>query len=100
MRETDLVRRCMMAASKCGAVVWRNNTGAYKDKAGRLVRYGLCVGSSDIIGIYEGRFIAIECKVGNAKLTKEQEIFIEAVKNQGGVAFVARSEDDVKKVLT
>lgn len=30
--------------------LWRNNTGALKDARGQLVRYGLCPGSSDLIG--------------------------------------------------
>ena len=33
------------------ARLWRNNTGALKDATGRLVRYGLCPGSSDLIGL-------------------------------------------------
>lgn len=30
--------------------LFRNNTGAWKDPSGRIVKYGLCKGSSDLIG--------------------------------------------------
>ena len=37
---------------QCGleTTLYRNNVGAYKDNTGRLVRYGLCKGSSDLVG--------------------------------------------------
>lgn len=89
----------MMMASRCGAIVWRNNTGAYKD-GDRYIRYGLCVGSSDIIGIYRGRFLAIEVKTKRGVVSKNQEKFLKTVNNAGGIGFVARTADDVKKVLT
>ena len=31
--------------------LWRNNVGALRDERGRLVTYGLCKGSSDLIGL-------------------------------------------------
>ena len=49
--EANIQNDILIALSKAGATVWRNNTGALQDKTGRLVRYGLCKGSSDIIGI-------------------------------------------------
>ena len=48
MNETTLMQRIMLAASKLpGVRLFRNNTGF--DSAAK-VRYGLCVGSSDLIG--------------------------------------------------
>lgn len=52
-------------------------------------------GVSDIIGLYKGRFIAIEIKTAGGRVTPEQDRFLEAVRRHGGVAFVARSIDDV-----
>ena len=59
MKETDILKLCLMEASKLGAIVWRNNTGKLPDAYGRWVEFGLCKGSSDIIGIYKGRMLAI-----------------------------------------
>ena len=92
--ESDVQKEVMLALYQSGCTVWRNNTGAYKDGS-RYIRYGLCVGSSDIIGIApNGVFIAIEIKTQKGKLMKEQINFIEAVNRAGGCAFVARSPED------
>ena len=81
-------------------MVWRNNTGALKDPKGRLVRYGLCVGSSDIIGIApDGVFVAVECKAERGKVTDQQEKFIANVRRQGGRAGVARSADEAVRIM-
>jgi hypothetical protein len=89
-----------------GCRLWRNNTGAIKDSEGRLVRFGLCKGSSDIIGIRPvtitadmvgktiGAFTAIEVKTPKGKPTEEQLNFIQRVKDLGGLAGVARSVED------
>lgn len=77
---------------------WRQNTGAVKAN-GRMVQYGK-IGSSDILGILpDGRFLAIECKYGKAEPTEAQRFFIEVINSQGGIAFVARSVDDVERAL-
>jgi hypothetical protein len=58
-------------------------------------------GISDLIGIIDGRFIAIEVKVeeeGN-DATKLQKWFIDRVNKCGGIAFVAYSLEDVKKKI-
>jgi penicillin-binding protein-related factor A (putative recombinase) len=88
----------MKELSSIGAICWRNNTGAYKAE-GRYVRYGLCVGSSDIIGIYKGRFLAVEVKRPQGRVTKEQKNFIRIVNEMGGIGFVARCKEDIKKYI-
>ena len=88
MSEAEVQSRIMMEAAKHGIILWRNNSGAFKDETGRMVYYGLGViskqqnsriKSSDLIGIYPwssyirgvnnkpealhaGLFIAIEVK--------------------------------------
>jgi hypothetical protein len=100
MKEQNIQAQIMLALSKAGCIVWRNNTGALTDKTGRLVRYGLCKGSSDIIGICpDGKFLAVEVKTEKGRLTECQERFINAVKSSGGRAGVARSVDDVFGIL-
>lgn len=98
MNEANILKQCMMQASRCGAIVWRNNTGAYKDGQ-RFIRYGLCEGSSDIIGIYKGRFLAMEVKSTMGQPTQKQLNFINAVIKAGGIAGIVRSKEDVKKLL-
>ncbi len=76
--------------------VWRSNVGALRDETGRLVRYGLCDGASDILGIVRvvptqlewgtGRFFALECKMPGKKPTAAQEAFLELVRARGGFA--------------
>ena len=97
----------------CGAGparLWRNNTGALKDAAGRLVRYGLCPGSSDLIGLRTititpdmvgqtiAQFVAIEVK-DRGRLTEQQQAFITMVQQAGGLAGVARSVEDARRIL-
>ncbi len=93
--ESDLVKRIRVALSKIGVKNWRNNVGVLQDKFGNHIRYGLCNGSSDIIGIApDGRFVAIEVKLPNGKIRPEQQNFIDQVRKSGGIAGVARSEED------
>jgi hypothetical protein len=92
------------------ARLWRNNTGALKDAQGRLVRYGLCPGSSDLIGLRTititpdmvgqtlAVFTAIEVK-DRGRPTPEQLAFIAMVQQAGGLAGVARSTDDARAIL-
>lgn len=90
---------CMIALSKAGCAVWRNNTGVLPDKTGRLVKFGLCVGSSDLIGIApDGRFMAVECKAALGQPTDAQLRFIDAVRRAGGRAGIARSAADAVQI--
>ncbi len=56
-------------------------------------------GISDIIGVWKGKFLAIEVKTKSTKTTIEQDEFLECVKKAGGIAIVARSLADVENVL-
>jgi len=54
-------------------------------------------GISDLIGVYKGKFVAIEVKTPSNKkgTTKLQDWFIDSVNNCGGIAFVAKSVQEV-----
>ena len=100
MKESDLMRLCMLALSEAGCLIWRNNVGCITDKRGIPVRFGLCVGSSDLIGIAPGgQFLAVEIKTAKGKATPEQLRFIEAVRARGGIAGIARSPQDALDLL-
>lgn len=94
--ERNIQANILMALSEAGCLVWRQNTGAYKEpKTGRLIRYGLCVGSSDIVGLCaDGRFLAVEVKTETGRMRPEQTAFIAAVQKAGGRAGIARSAQD------
>jgi hypothetical protein len=104
MSETNLMNSILIADHGCR--LFRNNTGAIKDAEGRLVRFGLCKGSSDLIGFRPtvitpdmvgqtvAVFTAIEVKTPTGKPTPEQLHFINRVKELGGIAGIARSVED------
>ena len=63
MPEAEVQSRIMMEAAKHSIMLWRNNSGAFKDETGRMVYYGLGViskkqnsriKSSDLTGIWPG----------------------------------------------
>ena len=60
---------------------------------------GSLPGVSDIIGCYKGRYMAIEVKRKGLVPTEKQQSFIDTVKAAGGIAFVARSVEDVIEKL-
>lgn len=98
--ERNIQALILMALSEAGCVVWRQDTGAYVDpKSKRLIRYGLCKGSSDIIGMTPtGQFLAVEVKTATGRIRPEQETFIAAVRRAGGRAGVARSVEDALNI--
>jgi hypothetical protein len=97
-------------ASK-GATTWRNNVGVATTANGAVIRYGLCTGSADLIGITPlritpemvghtvGVFTAIEVKTPTGRPTKEQVNFIEHVQSQGGLASICREPSDYDDAL-
>ena len=101
MTESNIQQLCRIAASDMGALVFRNNVGAYKDKYGNYIKYGVCnPGGSDLIGIYNGKFLAMEVKKPGEDPTDPQINFLTQVHKAGGIAGVVRSPYDVKKLLT
>ena len=57
------------------------------------------VGVPDIIACYKGRFIGIEVKNETGKTSPLQDVNIQQIKNAGGISFVARRVEDVRKVI-
>lgn len=102
----------MLEASKLDATVFRNNIGVAIYPDGAHVAYGLCPGSSDIIGWSPlvitqdmvGRtvalFTAIETKSHTGRKQDNQKNFIEQVQAAGGRAGFAKTLEDVRKILS
>lgn len=112
--ETKIQNAIMLALSEAGCIVWRNETaGAWVGKKvhgegntvtlanARMIQAGLCTGSADLIGIHKpsGRFLAVEVKTGTGRPSDEQQKFLAAVTNAGGIAGIARSTQDALDLL-
>lgn len=138
MSETKLSAEIALGISRASrgkVITWRNNVGvglaiSAKGKlwkkiveacialvakfGGRasLVKYGLCVGSSDRIGITPvlitsemvgmtlGVFTAIEVKTPTGSATDDQENFIQQVRAAGGFAGIARTVDEAVAICS
>jgi hypothetical protein len=109
----------------CGNVrLFRNNVGlGYVGKAVkktvdlivlknyRLVKYGLCRGSSDLIGWRSftitkemvgrkiAQFVGIEVKGPRGKVTKEQKNFSRIIERFGGVGIITNNVEDAEKKI-
>lgn len=114
MNETELTGRLRLAASRCGAVLWRNNSGVAVGHDGRPIRFGLAnisrqmnqkIKSSDLIGwSATGLFVAVEVKQPGWRYTgtpreQAQARFLSAVKAKGGLAGFATCEYDLILIL-
>lgn len=109
--EQAVMNDILLELARHGVLLFRNNTGALKDEHGRLVRFGLAVGSSDLIGMTPititqdmvgeklAVFTAIEAKASRGKATSRQQAFIRRVIELGGLAGVARSVEDALKII-
>ena len=129
-QETNLVRKIMLKLGKNPKLrIFRNNVGkcwigASKSftrpqtvnvKAGDVLiqnaRYfdaGLCVGSSDLIGLQAVKitpemvgtevavFVAIEVKLPSGRVQKNQINFLEMVRKLGGRAVICRDENNIQ----
>ena len=100
MKESDIQRLIMLALSEAGCLIFRNNVGVLKNAAGIPIKFGLCVGSSDLIGLTPaGKFLAVEIKTSKGRATTEQLRFIEAVRSRGGIAGIARTPAEALALL-
>lgn len=95
-RERDVVAAVRLAIGRLPDVVlWRNSTGVTRVD-GRVLRFGLCVGSADLIGILapRGRLVALEIKSAEGRASREQEQFLALVRCMGGFGAIVRSVDE------
>lgn len=124
MSEQAVVQSVRANLSNGDVRVFRNNVGeawqgevAFKTattitlKNPRRVNFGLCEGSSDLIGLKSvvitpdmvgskvAVFVALEGKSATGRPTEEQAAFLAMVIKAGGIAGVFRSLDDAKGIL-
>ncbi len=110
--EYEIQQRIRLAYGHGPVRLWRNNTGALVDQQGRLVRFGLCKGSSDLIGLRSlevtpemvgqriAQFVALEIKTPHGAVSAEQRAFLQLVEQLGGVAAVCRSIEEAEQSLS
>lgn len=96
--ETKLQSKIIKWLEEHGAIVLRTNSGVFTGESGNRVQ-GTAAGTSDLTCCWRGRFVAIEVKAENGTTTDKQERYINRVNASGGLAFVARSVEDVKRQL-
>ena len=111
MSEQEIQQQIRLQLGRGPVRLWRNNCGALLDQRGQMVAYGLCKGSSDLIGLRQvvigpehlgqtlAVFSAIEVKAPRGRATTEQLAFIAAVQSLGGLAGVAKSVEDANFIL-
>jgi hypothetical protein len=88
-----------------GCFAFKVKTGGYFDTKRRAFRKDaspwLIPGTSDIIGVYDGKFFAMEVKRSRGGVVSEdQKSFIEKVELKGGKAGVVRSVEDAQKIIS
>ena len=109
--EHEIQQRIRLACGRGPVRLWRNNSGALIDQQGRLVRFGLCKGSSDLIGLRTleitpglvgqrlAQFVALEIKGARGVVSPEQRAFLALVEQLGGLAAICRSVEAAEQVL-
>ena len=109
--EQSIQQHIRLACSIGSCRLFRNNTGTLRDANGRPVTFGLCKGSADLIG-WSTRtitpemvgqtvaiFASIEVKAASGgRIRPEQQQWLAAVQAAGGIAAVARSVADCKRL--
>lgn len=102
MTEAQLKSRLVTVATKIpGLRLFRNSVGVFKNPKGKFYRHGLPKGSSDFIGIYYGRFVALELKTSGKKPDKQQIKWLAMIKMFGGIVGVVTPEsvEDLPRYL-
>jgi hypothetical protein len=107
LSERELQHAIRLALGRHPSVrLFRNQVGEcdYVDRDGRKrhVSYGLCKGSSDLVGwrtldLATGpiaQFVAVELKTATGVLSPEQRMFLDLVRARGGLAAVCRTVED------
>ena len=103
VREANIQQLIRERAAKLNVRLFRNNVGVLRDERGQYVTYGLCVGSSDLVGDCPinglAVFVAVEVKAPGKRATIEQEAFISSVNARGGIALSCDSVESFEEQI-
>lgn len=112
MSEQRIQQEIRLACSRGPIRLWRNNVGRLLDQQGRMVTFGLCPGSADLVGFRTvtitpemvgqqvAVFAAVEVKTTTGRATPQQTAWLEHVSAAGGLAGIARSVEEARGILT
>lgn len=95
--ETAIMQDIMVAYSRRGALVWRQNVGVGRTAA-RVVRFGM-PGMADLGAIYRGVGLQVEVKRPGGRQRKNQRHWQAAVERSGGIYVLAFSVADAVAAL-
>lgn len=128
-REQSIQQRIRIAHSRGPVRLWRNNVGcAWTGKTiritpknyaiiarqlspgdivikmPRIINFGLCSGSADLVGVKRlrsglGRFVALEIKRPGVRVDKHQAQWLAFMRNMGAIAEVVHSEEEADALL-
>ena len=99
--ESQVLRAVLRALELHPQIVWakRMNSGAMKTLSGGFMRFGF-PGCPDVWAqTRTGRLVVVEVKKPSGRASPEQIEFLRLVGSNGGIAFIARSADDVIAAL-
>jgi hypothetical protein len=104
--ERDVVAEIRLALGCVpGLILWRNpvhNLESFDEERGKVIhlRAGLAEGSADLIGVFNGRFIALEVKKPKTGRASEKQVaWLASVRACGGFACFVRSIEESKAAL-
>lgn len=99
-RRLGILFRANVGEAWTGSRIEHNPDGSITIYNPRRFRTGLPPGFSDLFGVAAGgRAAFIEVKSSTGRVTPEQEKFIKMMIKAGALAGVARSPEDVEKIL-
>ena len=78
---------------------YRQNSGAFMTKSGGFMRASSVNGLPDIVAIKDGIYIGLEVKTPKGKQQESQKHIQNEITKAGGLYFVVKSLDDVRKVF-
>ena len=97
MKESALQDAIRLALGNVpGLVLWRNNCGTAEIR-GYPIKFGVAnPGGADLIGIWNGRFVAVEIKTPTGRQSPDQKRFEQLVIARGGEYVILRSVEDAR----
>lgn len=104
LSETTIQNKIRLAlGSRPDVRLFRNHVGVVKDERGRVHSFGLRKGSADLIGWVRinniAVFLSIEIKTATGRVRPEQQQWMDNINKSGGIAFVARNEEEANQKL-
>lgn len=90
MKETDLTRQILDYLAHRNVVAYATHDAKHRPAT---------AGVPDIVAVRDGHHYAIECKVGKAQPTTDQQLFIARLRAAGATCIIARELADVERYL-